>query len=80
MSSALDFVRQGILVYLHFEQLHVCGICNKSFDQARGLRRNTRIHIKDKPYVCEICKKGFSEMSSLKVHIRIHIKERPYLR
>ena len=55
-----------------------CQTCQKSFQEARNLKRHIGIHSGEEPYECNTCKKRFKQSTNLKVHERIHTGEVPY--
>lgn len=57
----------------------LCTICNKSFSNARVLKRHVKIHLKNKPFKCEVCKNTYSESGSLTRHLRKHRGEKRHL-
>lgn len=50
---------------------HECHICNKTFNDARYLRRHIKIH-KGTPHSCQICGRVFQLKTSLSNHMLIH--------
>lgn len=60
-------------------KVYNCGICNKTFSDASGLRKHAKIH-GEKLFECEVqgCNKRFIDRSKLKRHQLVHTGERPF--
>lgn len=56
-----------------------CPVCDKSFSQARYLRRHVNsVHDPGNPWSCRECGRGCRSRSELRIHTRSHTKEKPH--
>lgn len=62
------------------QNIHLCGVCGKSYKTLRNLTVHNRIHDKIKPFKCSFleCDKSFYTSSHLKDHSKIHSKQADY--
>ncbi|XP_035775061.1 oocyte zinc finger protein XlCOF28-like [Anopheles albimanus] len=65
---------------VHDDNLLICTICGRSFDEPFGLRQHLRIrHSDKKPFKCPECKKRFTEERIMLIHLRVHVSSQPFI-
>jgi hypothetical protein len=60
------------------DQVHLCGLCHKTFSTFSGLQQHESYHSNARPHVCEVCQRSFRFAHRLRDHMLIHTGEKPH--